>query len=187
MRIASRSTAALVPTIATALAALSASAPAQAQDTTQRVVVTATRMADSAAAPLVSTTVITGASLRARGITSLGEALASVAGAFAPRRGSPGAPTSLFLRAGESGILDANPPAQQERIENRKDRRDRPGTERQRQQGDLGNDDRVVGMAQPAIGTTRHRRCAGKNDDARRPALSQAGDDPQPDRLQQHI
>jgi iron complex outermembrane receptor protein len=43
MRIATRSTAVFVPIIATALAAFSASAFAQAQDTTQRVVVTATR------------------------------------------------------------------------------------------------------------------------------------------------
>ncbi|HUW36430.1 MAG TPA: TonB-dependent receptor, partial [Rhodocyclaceae bacterium] len=45
MRIATRSTAALMPIIATALAALSASATAQTQDTTQRIVVTATRSA----------------------------------------------------------------------------------------------------------------------------------------------
>jgi len=45
MRIATRSTAAFMPIIATALAALSASATAQTQDTTQRIVVTATRSA----------------------------------------------------------------------------------------------------------------------------------------------
>lgn len=79
-------------------------APRQAADTAtlRPVVVTATRMNASTVAPLVSTTVITGAALRAQGITSLGQALAAVPGAFAPRSGSPGAQTSLFLRGGQS-------------------------------------------------------------------------------------
>lgn len=79
-------------------------APRQAADTAtlRPVVVTATRMTASTAAPLVSTTVITGAALRAQGITSLGQALAAVPGAFVPQSGSAGAQTSLFLRGGES-------------------------------------------------------------------------------------
>lgn len=66
------------------------------------VVVTATRTDIKPVAPLASTTVISGADLRAQGITTLSDALASVPGVFVPRSGSYGAQTSLFLRGGES-------------------------------------------------------------------------------------
>ena len=70
------------------------------------VVVTATRVDVTPVAPLASTTVLTGAELRAQGITTLGDALASVPGVFAPQSGSYGSQTSLFLRGGESDYTE---------------------------------------------------------------------------------
>jgi vitamin B12 transporter len=70
------------------------------------VVVTATRTDVKPVAPLASTTVLTGAELRAQGITTLGDALASVPGIFAPQSGSYGAQTSLFVRGGESDYTE---------------------------------------------------------------------------------
>jgi vitamin B12 transporter len=93
---------------AAALASLAAPSVSHAQQTPidtatlAPVVVTATRTDIKAGAPLASTTVITGADLRARGITTLGDALAGVPGVFAPQSGSYGAQTSLFVRGGES-------------------------------------------------------------------------------------
>ena len=70
------------------------------------VVITATRVDVKPVAPLASTTVISGADLRARGITTLKDALAGVPGVFAPQSGSFGAQTSLFLRGGESDYTE---------------------------------------------------------------------------------
>jgi len=97
---------------AAALAALAAPSVSHAQQTPidtatlAPVVVTATRTDVKPVAPLASTTVITGAELRAQGITTLGEALAGVPGVFAPQSGSYGAQTSLFLRGGESDYTE---------------------------------------------------------------------------------
>ncbi|MGH7647631.1 MAG: TonB-dependent receptor plug domain-containing protein, partial [Gemmatimonadaceae bacterium] len=74
--------------------------------TLEPVVITATRVDVKPVAPLASTTVITGQELRARGITTLGDALAGVPGVFAPQSGSYGAQTSLFLRGGESDYTE---------------------------------------------------------------------------------
>ncbi|HEX6535452.1 MAG TPA: TonB-dependent receptor [Gemmatimonadaceae bacterium] len=103
--------------LATAVA-LSSAAPAagaqHAADTTRDapgvadtaqlhpVVVTATRVALPQPASVATTAVLTGAELRSRGITTLQDALRTVPGAFAPRAGSFGAQTSLFLRGGQS-------------------------------------------------------------------------------------
>ena len=94
--------------VAIAVLALAAPRAIAAQEvaadtaTLRPVVVTATRLDAPAAAPLVSTTVVTGAALRAQGITTLAGALAAVPGVFVPQSGSAGAQTSLFLRGGES-------------------------------------------------------------------------------------
>ncbi len=70
------------------------------------VVITATRVDVKPVAPLASTTVISGADLRAQGITTLKDALAGVPGVFAPQSGSFGAQTSLFVRGGESDYTE---------------------------------------------------------------------------------
>jgi vitamin B12 transporter len=84
------------------LAALGAQRSGTDTTTLQPVVVTATRLPSAAGAATVSTTVISGDALRARGITTLQRALAEVPGLFAPRSGSYGGQTSLFLRGGNS-------------------------------------------------------------------------------------
>jgi vitamin B12 transporter len=101
----------LTATLAGALLALPNVSAAQQQtspDTTTLtpVVITATRVDVKPVAPLASTTVISGADLKARGIVSLNDALAGVPGVFAPQSGSYGAQTSLFLRGGESDYTE---------------------------------------------------------------------------------
>lgn len=78
--------------------------PAQQPDTVvlQGVVISATKGAVSAAALTQSVTVISGDDLRARGVTSVAEALRQVPGATVASNGSFGSLTSLFLRGGES-------------------------------------------------------------------------------------
>ena len=97
---------------AAVLAALAAPSVSHAQQTPTDtatlapVVITATRTDVKPVAPLASTTVLSGTELRARGITTLADALASVPGVFAPQSGSYGAQTSLFLRGGESDYTE---------------------------------------------------------------------------------
>ena len=69
------------------------------------VVVTATRLPVAQAAPTVSASVLTGAELRERHITTLQDALSLVPGIFAPRSGSFGGQTSLFVRGGQSDYV----------------------------------------------------------------------------------
>jgi vitamin B12 transporter len=69
------------------------------------VVVTATKVQIAESVPTASTTVITGEDLRARGITTVAEALQDVAGATIVRSGSFGSQTSLFLRGGQSDYV----------------------------------------------------------------------------------
>ncbi|MGH7719071.1 MAG: TonB-dependent receptor plug domain-containing protein [Gemmatimonadaceae bacterium] len=69
------------------------------------VVVTATRIPVALNAPIAPVSVITGEELRARGITSLADALRAVPGAVVTPSGSFGATTSLFLRGGESDYV----------------------------------------------------------------------------------
>ena len=79
----------------------------QSADTTvlRPVVISATRIPiDRQAAP-ASVTVISGDDLRARGITSVSDALASVPGLAVVRSGSFGATTALFARGGESDYV----------------------------------------------------------------------------------
>jgi len=99
-------TRALRPTLAVALLLAPATARAQeaSRDTTvlSPVVITATRVNAGAESPLVSTTVMTGEDLRARGILTVQEALNQVPGALTAQTGSYGGQTSLFLRGGES-------------------------------------------------------------------------------------
>jgi vitamin B12 transporter len=64
------------------------------------VVVTATRL--PVAAATATTTVISGADLRARGVARVADALREVPGAAVVQSGSYGGTTSLFLRGGES-------------------------------------------------------------------------------------
>ena len=68
------------------------------------VVVTATRVATTVAAP-VSVTVLLGDSLRARGITHLADALRLVPGATVVTTSSFGSQTSLFLRGGQGNFV----------------------------------------------------------------------------------
>jgi vitamin B12 transporter len=101
-----------------AVAALSAGALAQPGTRTQTtqsstpdsgsltpVVVTATKVPIAESVPTASTTVITGEDLRARGITTVAEALQDVAGATIVQSGSFGSQTSLFLRGGQSDYV----------------------------------------------------------------------------------
>lgn len=66
------------------------------------VTVTATRLPVSRMVTPAAITVITGAQLRARGITRLADALREVPGASVVQSGSVGAQTGVFLRGGES-------------------------------------------------------------------------------------
>ena len=66
------------------------------------VVVSATRVPLGQSALPVAVTVITGAELRLRGITTVADALTDVASAYVAQSGSQGGQTSLFLRGGES-------------------------------------------------------------------------------------
>ena len=87
-------------------------APALAQADTTRtgrdtarvapVVVTATRAPLPGGAVPASVTVLQGAALRARGITTLADALRLVPGVAVVQAGSAGAQTSLFVRGGQS-------------------------------------------------------------------------------------
>lgn len=80
-------------------------APADtAADTTALapVVVSASRIAARSSRLAQSVTVLTGAELRERGISTVTEALRQVAGAAVVQSGSYGSVTSLFLRGGES-------------------------------------------------------------------------------------
>jgi vitamin B12 transporter len=69
------------------------------------VVVTATRVPIAANAPTITTTVISGAELRERQITTLQDALQLAPGVFAARSGSYGGQTSLFVRGGQSDYV----------------------------------------------------------------------------------
>lgn len=77
---------------------------AQQPDTVvlEGVVISATKATVPTAALTQSVTVITGDDLRARGITSVAEALRHVPGVVVASNGSFGSLTSLFLRGGES-------------------------------------------------------------------------------------
>ena len=69
------------------------------------VVVTATRVPTPADAVTAAVTVISGASLRERGIRTVGAALRETLGATVVETGGPGSQTSLFLRGGESDYV----------------------------------------------------------------------------------
>ncbi len=92
------------------LFAFTVSAPALAQqsrDTTvlRPVVVSATRVPIEKPAAPASVTVLSGADLWARGISTVSEALASVPGLAVVQSGSFGATTALFARGGESDYV----------------------------------------------------------------------------------
>lgn len=91
--------------VAALLVILSERAQAQTPQDTVRlapVTVTATRLPIAREATPAAITVITGAELRARGVTRLTEALRDIPGASVVQSGSFGAQTGLFLRGGES-------------------------------------------------------------------------------------
>ncbi len=77
---------------------------AQQSDTTKLAptVVTATRVPIATAASPATVAVVTGDELRVRGVTSIADALRSMAGVTLAQSGSFGGVTSLFLRGGES-------------------------------------------------------------------------------------
>jgi vitamin B12 transporter len=79
----------------------------QPTDTTvlHPVVITATRVPIGQQAAPASVTVLRGEDLRSRGITTVGQALASVPGLLVVQSGSFGATTSLFARGGESDYV----------------------------------------------------------------------------------
>lgn len=79
-----------------------AAAQAAARDSLPAVVVTATRVPARQVAPTATTTVISGDTLRAQGITHLLDALRQVPGAAVVQGSSFGSQASLFLRGGES-------------------------------------------------------------------------------------
>lgn len=85
-----------------------ASLAAQQQPDTSRlspVVVTATRVEGTQAAPTTTATVLEGDMLRDRGIRLVSDALREVPGLGVVRSGSAGGVTSVFLRGGESDYL----------------------------------------------------------------------------------
>lgn len=77
---------------------------AQQPDSTSlpAVVVTATRTPTPISATTQPVTVLSGESLRARGVTTVSQALREVVGASVTQSGSPGSVASLFMRGGES-------------------------------------------------------------------------------------
>lgn len=75
------------------------------RDTLSAVVITATRVAVSTAAPTATTTVLRGEQLRAQGITRVLDALRLVPGAAVVASGPVGSLTSLFLRGGNSNYV----------------------------------------------------------------------------------
>ena len=101
--------------LAIVLVATAASAPATliAQQTVSDtstavlapVVVTANRLPVAPATPTISATVLTGAELRERHITTLQDALSLVPGILALRSGSYGGQSSLFVRGGQSDYV----------------------------------------------------------------------------------
>ncbi|MGH7690308.1 MAG: TonB-dependent receptor plug domain-containing protein, partial [Gemmatimonadaceae bacterium] len=96
-------------TLVLVAAALSvpASGSAQSTDTAHvaPVITTATRIPRSAHDVPASVTLITGAQLRALGITTVADALAGTPSAIITQTGSAGGLTALFLRGGESGYV----------------------------------------------------------------------------------
>lgn len=86
------------------LTTIPARAQAQSVDTAQlgTVIVSASKVPRPAATLSQAVTVISGADLRARGVTRVSDALREVPGAALVQSGSYGAVTSLFLRGGES-------------------------------------------------------------------------------------
>lgn len=79
-----------------------AQAPAADTATLAPVVVTATRLPSAAGAATLSTTVITGDDLRARGVTTVLQALRETPSVAVVQGGSYGQQTSVFLRGGQS-------------------------------------------------------------------------------------
>ncbi|MBX6364711.1 MAG: TonB-dependent receptor [Gemmatimonadetes bacterium] len=79
----------------------------QAPDTVRldELVVTATRLPRSREASPLSTSVVTGAELRARGIRTVADALRTLPGAAVVQPGPFGGVTSLFVRGGESDYV----------------------------------------------------------------------------------
>jgi vitamin B12 transporter len=93
-----------LPFAVVCLAGFAAQLQAQSVDTAQlgTVVVSASKVPRPAATLSQAVTVISGADLRARGVTRVSDALREVPGAALVQSGSYGAVTSLFLRGGES-------------------------------------------------------------------------------------
>ena len=81
---------------------IAAALAAQDTITLQPVVVTATRVPTPANAVSSAVTVISGASLRERGVRTVADALAGTVGATVVQTAGPGSQTSLFVRGGES-------------------------------------------------------------------------------------
>ena len=96
-----------IAAMALALAEPGVLAAQAAADTTRLtpVVVTATRVAGSQAAPFATATRLDGEELRARGVVRISDALREVPGLTIARSGSAGAVTSVFLRGGESDYV----------------------------------------------------------------------------------
>jgi vitamin B12 transporter len=94
----------LILTLAAAIIVSGTSAAAQNTDTTHlgTVVVSASKIPKPASTLTQAVTVLSGADLRARGVTRVVDALREVPGAALVQSGSYGAITSLFLRGGES-------------------------------------------------------------------------------------
>lgn len=92
----------LFPVTLTLSAAASALAQAPDTATLGAVVISATRTPSSKSSLTQPVTVITGESLRARGMTRVSEALRLVPGAAIVQNGSIGSVNTLFLRGGES-------------------------------------------------------------------------------------
>src|SRR5581483_2093617 len=75
------------------------------RDTLVAAVITATRVPVTTAAPIATTSVLSGADLRAQGLTRVADALRLVPGASVVASGAVGSQTSLFLRGGNSNYV----------------------------------------------------------------------------------
>ncbi len=95
----------LIPLTSFSLTPVYLSAQSSDTVTLAPIVVTATRVPIAASAVAASVTVISGDALRARGITTVADALRLVPGASIVATGSFGGQTSLFVRGGESDYV----------------------------------------------------------------------------------
>jgi vitamin B12 transporter len=103
-----RTTAVLCPLLASCIAAAVAGAQAPVHRDTLRapaVSVTATKTGSPVSGHLVTTTVVDGAELKSRGLSTVAQAVREVAGVTIIQSGGTGAQTAAFVRGGQSNYV----------------------------------------------------------------------------------